>query len=145
MSLDLKKIFEVIRGNFDDVPSLRKKIVRIFISSTFTGTLNLRAKCHSNKKIILISFSNKRHNRWKRLSYWEYLSTFKELLQKCPWFRFPSKYAFRIGYLNKDVLVLHLQKKRRWTCDGEYLILHTNIMGHMICARKKYSIVKIFQ
>jgi hypothetical protein len=50
MSLDLKKIFEVIRGNFDDVTSLRKKIVRIFISSTFTGTSNFTREVSQQQK-----------------------------------------------------------------------------------------------
>ena len=38
MSLDLKKIVDLINGNYENVPSLKKKIVRIFISSTFTDT-----------------------------------------------------------------------------------------------------------
>ncbi|RNA44129.1 NACHT and WD repeat domain-containing 2 [Brachionus plicatilis] len=38
MSLDLKTTIEILKGKYDNVPDLRKKNVRIFLSSTFTDT-----------------------------------------------------------------------------------------------------------
>jgi hypothetical protein len=41
MSLDLNLITDIIHGRYQRVPDLRKKVVRIFVSSTFTGKSNL--------------------------------------------------------------------------------------------------------
>lgn len=46
MALELNTAVEVIKGKFDKIPDLSKKVVRIFLSSTFTGF----------KKIFLIIF-----------------------------------------------------------------------------------------
>lgn len=40
MSLNLNKVVEILNGKYDNIPDLRKKVVRIFLSSTFTGKRN---------------------------------------------------------------------------------------------------------
>lgn len=48
--MKIETISDLLDGNFEDVPELSKNLVRIFISSTFTGNVSSK---------ILITTSNK--------------------------------------------------------------------------------------
>jgi hypothetical protein len=37
MSFDFEVVSDILNGRYQKIPDLRKKVVRIFISSTFTG------------------------------------------------------------------------------------------------------------
>lgn len=41
MSLSLDTVDDILNGKFHRIPDLRKKVVRIFLSSTFTGNNSL--------------------------------------------------------------------------------------------------------
>ena len=51
--MDPKLFFEIINGNFDNIPKAKSKIVRIFLSSTFSGNFSCIKLLHSKRNIDL--------------------------------------------------------------------------------------------
>ena len=118
--MDFAKLINILSGRFNDLPKEKSKVVRIFLSSTFTGECSKAFSFFSAAELrCKLSVSLHRYAWGERLFDPEHLSQAQKLLQAQLWIGLSGIVVIRLIITLESLKAQEpLTTSRYWIWDG---------------------------